>query len=399
MQRRGQFKGYVYERLGSWYGQYRVDSTELDKNGKFKRPKITKRIAPSSGPGKVSEKRARILFFDECLRDLHKSGPLSTWVFRQFVAEIFEPQVILRCKPTGQMHYRGMLKNHVLPALGNYKMRDVTPQTVYNLIKAKIEWRGPKKERLSTQTITHIRNTVSSVFRHAKRMQAYSGDLPTEGVRLPPLEHKERSALTWNQVQAVASIIGYPDPAERGTRGPNPDPEKCAKDNLQLGALVRVLALTGLRIGEAMGLRWKHVDLDAGILKVRENFVRGKYGTLKTARSRRDIPLHSIAIAELRKLEPAGGEMPVFAGRESGKPLDQHNVASRFLRPAGRRAKVTVSWHVLRHTAATLGDQVGLSVSERQRMLGHASGAMSLHYTHSDLDVVRERMEKIGKVN
>lgn len=40
-------------------------------------------------------------------------------------------------------------------------------------------------------------------------MQSYFGDLPTEGVRLPTLVHAERKALTWNQVQAIAAVIGF----------------------------------------------------------------------------------------------------------------------------------------------------------------------------------------------
>jgi integrase len=199
-------------------------------------------------------------------------------------------------------------------------------------------------------------------------------------------------------------VIGYPDPAEERKKGSAPvDPVKCAADNLQLGALVRVLALTGLRIGEAMGLRWKHVDLEKGLIQVRENFTRGQYGTLKTARSRRDVPLHSLAIAELRKLNTSGllsysPDAPVFAGRTSGKPLDQHNIAARFLKPAGKRAGCPwVSWHVLRHTAATLAHGVGLSIEQRQKVLGHAGAEMTIRYTHPELEAVRERLEQIGQ--
>jgi integrase len=369
--RRGQRTGYVYRRGNSWLGQFRVDTAELDEQGKFKRKTLTKFIAPASGPGKVLKKRAQQLFYEEYLKDLHKSGPLSTRTVAEFVGEIFRPQVVLRCKPTGKSHYEGMLKNHVLPALGEFMLRDVRPQHVYNLVQAKLD------AGLSIQTVVHVRNVISAIFRHAKRMQAYSGDLPTEGVKLPALVHKERGSLTWTQVQAVAAHL----------------PE-------QLASLVIVLALTGLRIGEAMGLRWKHVDLEAGMLYVRENFVRGEYGTLKTARSRRDVPLHSLAIAALSRLTRGDAESPVFAGAKSGKPLDQHNIAKRFLKEAGRLAGCPwVSWHCLRHTYASLADQVGMSIAERQRVMGHASAGMNLHYTHADLDLVRERMEKIGKVN
>lgn len=367
--RRGQRTGYVYRRGDSWFGQFRVDTTELDEKGKFKRKTLTKFIAAAAGPGKVGKTQAMALFYDEHLKDLPKTGPLSTRNVQQFVDECFRPHIVSACKPTGKAHYEYVLKKHVLPALGTCMIRDVRPLHVYNLIRAKLD------AGLSIQTVVHIRNTVSSLFRHAKRMQAFAGDNPTEGVRLPPLVHAEKQALTWQQVQAVAEQL----------------PE-------DLGALVRVLALTGLRIGEAMGLRWKNVDLDRGTLQVRENFVRGEYGTLKSRRSRRDVPLPSLAIAELRHIGPKEAEAPVFAGQKSGKPLDQHNTARRFLKPAGKRAGCAwVSWHVLRHTASTLADQVGLSVSERQRMLGHASAEMTLHYTHADVDQLRERMEKIGK--
>jgi integrase len=56
-----------------------------------------------------------------------------------------------------------------------------------------------------------------------------------------------------------------------------------------------------------------------------------------------------------------------------------------------------VTWHVFRHTHATLADQAGMSVAERQRVLGHSAESMTLHYTHADLEQVRGRMEQIGK--
>jgi integrase len=50
-----------------------------------------------------------------------------------------------------------------------------------------------------------------------------------------------------------------------------------------------------------------------------------------------------------------------------------------------------------RYTNSTLADQAGLSVAERQRILGHSSSAMTMRYTHAELETMRERMEKIGK--
>lgn len=423
--RRWQKKGYLYRATTargkntgpSWFLQYREDSAEIDpKTGKFKRIPITKWIAEASGPGAVNRKQAERIAWNEHLSRLDQmtTKPMSAKTIAEFVKERFEPDVVYRCKPSGRAHYTGMLKNHVLPAVGEIRLRDLRPQGVQDLVRWKLEYRDEKGKGLSVQTVVHIRNTLSAIFRHAKRCQAYAGDSPTEGVRLPTLEHKERRVLTEELLDQVVHWIGRPDPdAKRKKRGPAPDPEKVEWDNAFLGCLVRVLALVGVRIGEAMGLRWKRVNLTGQpiiidgelvppyMVAIRENFVRGRYGTLKTKTSRRDIPLTTEAVRVFTKLASltrfTGPDDPVFAGPKSGKPLDQHNVAARFLRPAGKLAGVPwVGWHTLRHTAGSLQDQAGLSVTERQRILGHSAAAMTLHYTHADMDLVRERMEKIG---
>lgn len=55
-----------------------------------------------------------------------------------------------------------------------------------------------------------------------------------------------------------------------------------------------------------------------------------------------------------------------------------------------------VSWHSFRHSNASFADQVGLTVVERQRVLGHASDRMTMHYSHADVDLVREKMERMA---
>lgn len=384
--RRGQRKGYLYRRGPSWFIQFREDLDELDENGKPKRRVVTKYVA-GAGKGGVTRKQAeRIAWVDYLSKvDQLTTLPKSIDTIRDFVKERFEPDVVWACKPGGKIHYKGMLKNHVLPALGNIRLRDVHPQHVQNLVRAKLE------KGLSVQTVRHIRNTVSAIFRHAKRQHAYAGDLPTEGVRLPEMHTEERRALTWEQVKLVASHINRPD----------------------LEALVIVLALTGLRIGEALGLRWRRINLEGQpallgnellpgyTLAVRESYTLGSYGTLKSRSSRRNIPLSSEVWYQLSRLKLAAKftapDDPVFAGA-NGKPLDRHNVSNRWLKVAAKAAGVPwVSFHSFRHTSATLSDHAGLSVAERQRILGHASPGMTLEYTHADMELVRERMEQIGK--
>ncbi|HEY4365372.1 MAG TPA: site-specific integrase [Bryobacteraceae bacterium] len=394
--RRGQYKGHVFERSGWWMLRYRVDTPDLDpKTGKPVRNRITVTLARSAGTDAIVKTEARRIAREEYLSrvDVMSTRPSSMRTLREFLSQRFEPDYIATLKPTGQAFYRSILGNHVLPALGAIRLRDLSVAHVQNLLNAKLHAQrdpdtGKTKPGLSIQTSVHIRNCLSAVLRHAKAMQWYAGELPTAAVRLPEMRRKPRRALTWEQVCLLAKAL----PPETS-------------------ALVVFLTLTGMRIGEAMGLRWRCVNLTEDFrlangellpplsIAVRENFVRGRFQTLKTEKSQRNIPIPAWFVPHLWKLlaksKYSSPDDPVFPAR-NGRPLDQHNIANRILRPVSLHVlNFEVSWHVFRHTNATLADQAQFSVSERQRVLGHSSAETTLHYTHSDLSKLRDRLESM----
>lgn len=387
MQRkRGQYKPNLTKGARKWYLRYRVDSADKFKpDGTPERERVMAPIADSSGPDAVTRKEAERIAWEEVLRPLDAATlrPSSARLFGDFVTLRFRPDVIETLKPSGKKHYEYLLSKHVLPTLGSAKLRDITVERVQGVLNL-------KGKTLSTQTVVHIRNCISAILRHAKAMQWYFGELPTSAVRLPQMQRKEVYALTWGQVCQLANVL----------------PEPCA-------TLVVFLAVTGLRIGEAMGLRWKRVNLtqtpvivDMEVippmsLLVRENYVLGNYQTLKTGTSYRTVPIpewfasRMMTLAFSRKTDTACVDtFPVFANQSCLTPLDQHNLAARVLKPAAKALKMPwVSWHCLRRTNATLADQAGLTMSERQKMLGHASAAMTMHYTIPELQAVRGRVE------
>jgi integrase len=137
----------------------------------------------------------------------------------------------------------------------------------------------------------------------------------------------ERVFLTPTQVRKLISAL----------------PEPCR-------AIVLVLALTGLRIGELLALRWKHVDRSVGVIRVGETVYEGQFGSPKTRSSRRDVPMSQPVREILLRL--AEGEEPddlVFRSR-AGTPINPKNLANRVLRPACRELKLpVVGWHSFRH--------------------------------------------------
>ncbi len=88
---------------------------------------------------------------------------------------------------------------------------------------------------------------------------------------------------------------------------------------------------------------------------------------------------------------------PVFAGRE-GKPRDQSAMLKRQVKPAAAKIGApTLGWHDLRRTFATLADQLGMSMGERQALMGHARAAQTMAYTHTPTAQTLAALEKFGR--
>lgn len=143
-----------------------------------------------------------------------------------------------------------------------------------------------------------------------------------------------------------------------------------------------LLASTGLRISEAIGLRWCDVDLDARqpYLRVRQAIVQDVVGAPKSRHGARTIPLTDDLAYRLRRLRPPNPEPDdlVFRNRNGG-PLAPNNVRNRILGPAAIRAGVPgIGLHTLRHTCASLLIERGTSPLRLQRWMGHHAAAYTL---------------------
>ena len=155
-----------------------------------------------------------------------------------------------------------------------------------------------------------------------------------------------------------------------------------------LGRVERVMylaaAMTGMRQGELLALRWMDVDWSAGRIRVRRNFVRGEFGTPKSKRSARSVPLATRVAQELELLYQAttyaSDRDLVFAHPHTGNPIDRSRLLKRFksaVRVAGVR---DVRFHDLRHTFGTRMAAQGVPMRTLQEMLGHKDFKTTLIY-------------------
>ena len=209
-------------------------------------------------------------------------------------------------------------------------------------------------------------------------------------------------ALRWGLVSRnLASLTDPPRYRAREIAPLTPEQAKrflAAVAGHRLEALFTVAVGVGLRLGEALGLPWDAVNLDAGKLSVRQTLERGgehpRLGEPKSTRSRRTIWLPRIVIAARRKHRARQLQERLIAAErwndsglvfttEAGVPLDGCNINRTFkvlLRQAGLPA---VRYHDLRHTAATLLLAQGVDLRTIMETLGHSQISLTANlYAH-----------------
>ena len=378
--RRSQQTGHVHRQSNSWYLAYREDA--IGEDGKIVRVRRNRKIA---GAKEVSKREAQRIA-REILNtvDAQAQQPMSLITVKEFVERRFQSDVVWALKHAGQVHYKYILTDHVLPAIGDKRLRDVTNDDIQDLVRKRVE------AGYSTQTVTHIRNVVSAVFNHAKLKRAYVGDNPVVGVRMPEMQRRESHALTF----------------EQGARLLKELPSPVAEMSL-------VSMTCSLNVAELLGLRWRRVNLTGEpvvmgseilqpfTLAVRENCYRGKFGSVKAKSRRRNVPLGTSVVSALLEIRSrsayTGADDLVFASG-NGTPLNENNLRNRYLKPAGERLGMPwLGWHAFRHTHATLGEQIGMALSDRQAQMGHGDVRMTMHYTHADLNRRRVAVEAIAE--
>jgi integrase len=179
-----------------------------------------------------------------------------------------------------------------------------------------------------------------------------------------------------------------------------------------LSALYRLMIVTGLRRGEAIGLRWEDVDFESQCLFVTQQItdIRGKLvvGTPKTRRGRRAVPVDVVTVDLLREHRrvqdaerAAWGSASRHQGlvfcREDGRPLRPEYVTRHFQALAMKAGLPSIRLHDLRHTNASLALAAGIDIKVVSERLGHSTMAVTADlYTHVVPSLGRDAAKRIA---
>jgi integrase len=298
-----------------------------------------------------------------------KARAQSLRTFKDFVNEDWSPVILPTLKYATQKHYNYMLDVHLIPAFGNRQLREITRQELQGFLLGKLSG------GLSWETVHHFKCGLSKILGQAEEW-GYIADNPASKTKLPRREAAaERVVLAPAQVRELASLLDHP-----------------------ARSVTLLLALTGLRVGELLALRWGNVDTQARVLRVCETVYEGHFDRPKTKRSLRTIPLGAETAAILAKLRPESvvATALVFATPE-GKALDRRNLLRKHVKPAAKKLGLgNVTWHLLRHSYATMLDGVGTPVGTMQSLLGHSAPEITREiYLHAIPEEQRRAVQHV----
>jgi integrase len=294
----------------------------------------------------------------------------------EFVRAEWKPNAALALKKSSMRHYSFNLDNHILPMFGETPLRDVGVAQIEACL-SRLKLKGH-----ATSTLRSVRATFATVLRSAVERKYVEKNF-AHGVRIRETDSKKEPRF-YSPEQARRLLGALTEPC---------------------GAVVSIAVLTGMRIGEILALRWKRVDLLGATLEVAEtyNSSTGEFGSPKTKKSRRVIPISSVLVGVLEKQRArstsADPEELVFR-TPKGTPLNDKNLYNRELAPTCDRIGLPrISWHSFRHTHATLLHANGASLKTAQDLLGHEDPETTLKvYTHSVSDSQRKAVERVAGV-
>jgi integrase len=336
----------------SWYGQWWVGGRRVTRKIGAKRESGARRGLTRSQAERELQKRI----------DREVAAPIDPHATVHEVGEwLIEHLASLGRKRSTLGEYESYLRVHLAPFFGERSLGRIGIAEVEAFIGAK------RREGKATKSILNYLGLLHSIFAFAEKRALISGN-PVKLIDKPARETGDPDIRFLDETELEALL----DAVSPDGRGPT---ER---------ALYLTAAMTGLRQGELLGLRWRDIDWPAARLRVRQSYVRGEFGTPKSRRSSRSVPLADRVAGELerhfQRCAFQADEDLVFCHPETGNPLDRSRLLKRFKATAKRAGIREVRFHDLRHTFGTRMAGAGVALRTLQEWMGHRDFKTTLIY-------------------
>lgn len=350
-----------------WVAQWRED--ERQEDGTVRRTRKKEVLGSLS---EIKTKRLAQRALDERLSEVNSVTfkPRLAATFEDF-SKRWKRDVLSQESPSTQSSEGSRLKLHIIPALGHYRMRDISTQLIQQKIVAE------KGTKLSPKSVHNLVATVSMMWSIAKEWD-YVQHNPIDGLKVPNIGLQEQRFLT---IEEMTSILREA-----------PEPYK---------TFYWIFAETGIRSGENCGLPVRNLLLDMPAIQIMQKVWRGKIQDVKSVKGRRLCEI-SPQLAEhlrgfLRTWRP--NKLGLLFSTSNGTPWDADVVRKRKLYPLLEKLKIErCGFHAFRHGNESVMDQENVPMLIRQNRMGHSDARMTMRYTHVVSEDGRKFSEHMGRV-
>lgn len=376
MPKRTYGSGSVVVHRGAWYGRWRVGGTYVKRKlGAVRQPGsregLTRKQAETALRRQMTE--VRVVVPEERM-SVQEAGDRY----------LHHVEHVKHRKPSTVQDYRIILNKHLVPHFATKPIDRIAPRDVAAYIAAKSLPRD--QGGLSRKTIVNHLNFAHGIFAFALR-RGWCTTNPVAATDRPEAEQTDPDirflslAELETLLAAAAERAAHPE-----TEGGEPDVRGHTDHLLYLTA-----AMTGMRLGELIALRWRDVDWSASVIRVRRNYTRGHLGTPKSRRSSRALPMADRLGGELDRHHQRslyqGEDDLVFCHPQTGHPYDSSQARIRFyaaMKAAGMEHRCGrdggITFHSLRHTFGTRMAAAGVPMRTLQEWMGHRNLATTEIY-------------------
>ena len=284
-----------------------------------------------------------------------KEAPTVGDGLRRFFDEFAPARLEMgRLSPRTVADYRWMAGRFLEPVLGKRKIADVTREHIEPIVSPL-----PRAQRNRLLALT---SRLFNLFEQWEWRPQHSN--PCHGIERARVEARDR-VLSSSELAALAKAL-----------------KQHEEQHPASVAAIRVAALTGLRIGEVLGIQWQHIDFETGRLTLPET---------KTGRRVHDLPAPALAVL---------GELPRFstwAFTSTGTAaITYRTVRKHFVEIATAAGIEDARLHDLRRTVMTRAAASGVGTHVLRDLLGHKTTAMADRYIRAVGNPVREAREQVG---
>ena len=326
--------------------------------------KLKEAAKTGEGPARLVEKRRLAEVKRQAQAEEQERQAVDALTFDQFWRETYFPQAKRDKTARSWKREDQFFRLWLSPVLAGQPLKAISP---LHLERVK---RNMASAGRAPRSIHYCLAVVRQVFNHARRLGLYQGEPPTSKVKSPKADNRRLRFLTQEEASNLLEALGEVSSATRD---------------------MALLSLhTGMRAGEIFGLTWADVDLDRGLLTLRDT---------KSGRTRHAFMTQAVK-AMLSSRSPGKPDELVFPTRNGGRRVQISQAFRRVVEAQGLNeglsdSRQKVTFHSMRHTYASWLVMQGTPLYTVQQLLGHQTLAMTERYSHLAPDHMRQAVKSL----